>query len=210
MAITLPNLFTLDAGYVDQAHSYITQRITEYAPNVETKRGVLHDILFHLEAVLQAAQDTYADQLRRSNSLLTASADPELANDTIINQIASNFRTERFAGTQANGKCVIVLNAFIPSSVSPSVTFSASGKTFVPTGQFIGRTDSTQVVGANDRLIKPLGDGTFYYVIDMISVEVGSANNIGRNTKLTPSVSIANFVTAYAEGSFFGGSRLRK
>lgn len=206
MAITLPNLFTLDAGYVDQAHSYITQRITEYAPNVETKRGVLHDILFHLEAVLQAAQDTYADQLRRSNSLLTASADPELANDTIINQIASNFRTERFAGTQANGKCVIVLNAFIPSSVSPSVTFSASGKTFVPTGQFIGRTDSTQVVGANDRLIKPLGDGTFYYVIDMISVEVGSANNIGRNTKLTPSVSIANFVTAYAEGSFFGGS----
>jgi hypothetical protein len=206
MAIILPNLYELDSTYVDQAHAYITQRVLEYAPNVETKRGVLHDILFHLEAVLQAAQDTYADKLRRSNSLLTASADPELATDEIINQIASNFRTSRFAGTASTGKVVIVIDSFVPSSVSQAVTFSASGQTFRTTGLFVGRTNNSQVVGANDRLIKPLGDGTYYYVVNMTSAGVGTAANIGRNTKLTPDIAIANFVTAYSESSFAGGS----
>ena len=206
MAIELPDLTTLDTAAVEQAHAYIAQKVSEYAPNVETKRGVLHDILFHLEAILQTAQDDYADKLRKSGSLLAASADPALATDEIINQIASNFRATRYPGKAATGKIVVVISQFLPSSVSSGTTFSASGKTFKPTGIFYGRTVSSQVVNANDSLIKPIGDGTYYYTVNVAAEVVGIDGNLKRNTKLTPSTDIPYFVTAYSEGSFASGA----
>ena len=206
MAIELPDLNTLNVTAVEQAHAYIAQKVSEFAPNVETKRGVLHDILFNLEAILQTAQDDYADNLRKSGSLLAASADPALATDEIIDQIASNFRTSRFPGAGSTGKAVIVISQFLPSSISVSNTFSASGKTFTPTNTFFGRTSANQVLSATDVLIKPVGDGTFYYTVDLAADEVGIDGNIKRNTKLTPASSIPYFVTAYAENSFTSGS----
>ena len=206
MTIALPDLNTLSITAVEQAHAYIAQKVAEYSPNVETKRGVLHDILFNLEAILQTAQDVYADNLRKSGSLLAASADPALANDAIIDQITSNFRTTRFPGAASSGKVVIVISQFIPSSVSSSNTFSASGKTFSPAGTFFGRTATSQIFSSYDSLIKPIGDGTFYYTITMTADAVGIDGNIKRNTLLTPSSPIPYFVTAYADSSFSSGS----
>lgn len=205
MAIEIPSLLTLNSTAVDEAHAFIAQRIAEYSPSIESKRGVLHDILFHLEAVLQTAQDVYADNLRKSGSLLAITEDPTLATDRIVDEIASNFRATRFPGAEATGRAVIVLSQFVPSSVSTSVVFSASGQTYVPTATFFGRTLESQVVDNTDRLIKPLGDGTFYYVIDLVAESVGIAGNIKRNTKLTPASIIPYFVTAYAENSFTSG-----
>lgn len=206
MAIELPDLNTLNSDAVDQAHAYIVQRVSEYSPNVETKRGVLYDILFHLEAILQTGQDQYADVLRKSGSLLAVSADPTLATDDVLNQIASNFRATRYPGSNATGRAVIVINQFIPSSVSVATTFSADGKVFRPTATFFGRTSETQVIANTDSLIKPVGDGTFYYTIELTADEVGADGNIKRNTKLTPSSAIPYFVTAYAESSFSSGA----
>ena len=205
MAIEIPSLLTLNSTSVDEAHAFIAQRIAEYSPNIESKRGVLHDIIFHLEAVLQTAQDVYADNLRKSGSLLAITENPALATDRIVDEIASNFRATRFPGAEATGRVVIVLNQFVPSSISTSVVFSASGQTYAPTSTFFGRTVESQVVDATDRLIKPLGDGTFYYVIDLVAASVGVAGNVKRNTKLVPAATIPYFVTAYAENSFTNG-----
>ena len=206
MAIELPDLTTLNTDAVDQAHAYIVQRVSEYSPNVETKRGVLHDILFHLEAVLQTAQDSYADVLRKSGSLLAVSQDPTLATDSVVDQIASNFRAARYAGSNAKGRAVIVISQLLPSSISLSTTFSADGKVFTPTATFFGRTSESQVVTTSDSLIKPVGDGTFYYTIELQADAVGADGNLKRNTKLTPSSAIPYFVTAYAESSFSSGA----
>jgi hypothetical protein len=206
MAIELPDLNSLNQTAVDEAHAYIVQRVAEYAPNIESKRGVLHDILFHLEAILQTGQDEYADKLRKSGSLIAISANPADATDEIVDAIASNFRATRFTGTRSSGKAVIVISQFVPSSVSSNNVFSANGAEFAPTSTFFGRMSSSQIVADTDRLIKPVGDGTYYYTVDMEALEVGSSGNLKRNTKLTPSTSIPYFVTAYAEGSFSDGS----
>jgi hypothetical protein len=206
MAIELPDLTTLDETAVTEAHSYIAQKIGEYAPTIETKRGVLHDVLFHLEAVLQTAQDSYADKLRKSGSLLAISENPADATDAIVDQIASNFRATRFAGDYAAGSAVIVISQFLPSSVTTANFFSANGQTFAPTETFFGRINSAQVVNASDRLIKPVGDGTYYYTVNFKASAVGAAGNLKRNSKLVPSTPIPYFVTAYAEGSFSNGS----
>lgn len=206
MAIELPDLTTLDETAVTEAHAYIAQKIGEYAPTIETKRGVLHDVLFHLEAILQTAQDTYADKLRKSGSLLAISENPADATDTIVDQIASNFRATRFAGEYSSGVAVVVISQFLPSSVNASNLFSANGQTFAPTATFFGRISSGQVVNSTDRLIKPVGDGTYYYTVDLKATAVGASGNLKRNSKLVPATPIPYFVTAYAEGSFSNGS----
>lgn len=206
MAITLPDFFSLDQAAVEQAHLYIAQKIGEYAPNVETKRGVLHDILFHLEAVLQTGQDVYADNLRKSGSLLAISENPALATDRNLDELASNFRATRFPGKKAKGTAVIVLSQAVATSISSEYVFSASGYDFVPTGDFVGRVGSSQVTTDFDRLIKPVGDGTFYFTVVLEAVEVGSGANIKRNTKIVPAITIPYFVTAFAESSFTDGS----
>ena len=206
MAITLPDLFSLDTTSVEQAHLYIAQKIGEYAPTVETKRGVLHDILFHLEAVLQTGQDVYADNLRKSGSLLAISENPVLATDRNLDELASNFRATRFPGTKATGTAVVVISQSVTTSVSTAFSFFASGKAFTPKGDFVGRVASNQVATPFDRLIRPVGDGTFYFTIDLEADEVGADGNIKRNTKLQPSASFPYFVTAYAESSFTAGS----
>jgi hypothetical protein len=206
MAITLPDLTTLNSDAVNQAHAYIAQKITEYAPSIDSKRGVLHDILFHFEAILQTAQDEYADRLRKSGSLLAINNDPTLAVDDVVDQLASNFRAVRFEGSPASGKIVIVISALVPSSVSTSNTFSSLGNTYAPLQSFFARTSADQVVNFNDRLIKPVGDGTYYYVIDAVSTTNSVTANIKRNTSLESDSAIPYFLTAYAESDFSGGS----
>jgi hypothetical protein len=206
MAITLPDFLTLDSAAVEQAHLYIAQKIGEYAPSIETKRGVLHDILFHLEAILQTGQDVYADNLRKSGSLLAISEDPALATDRNLDELASNFRAARFPGTKAAGTAVIVLSQAVTTSISTGFTFNAAGKNFTPRGDFVGRVASNQVVTEFDRIIKPVGDGTYYFTIELEADDVGADGNIKRNTKLAPAATIPYFVTAYAESSFTSGS----
>lgn len=206
MAITLPDFLTLDSAAVEQAHLYIAQKIGEYAPSIETKRGVLHDILFHLEAILQTGQDVYADNLRKSGSLLAISEDPALATDRNLDELASNFRATRFPGTKAAGTAVIVISQAVTTSISTGFTFNAAGKSFTPRGDFVGRVASNQVVTEFDRIIKPVGDGTYYFTIELEADEVGADGNIKRNTKLAPAATIPYFVTAYAESSFTSGS----
>jgi hypothetical protein len=206
MAIDLPDFFTLDTASVEQAHLYIAQKIGEYAPSIETKRGVLHDILFHLEAILQTGQDVYADNLRKSGSLLAISENPALATDRNLDELASNFRAARFPGTKASGTAVVVISQAATTSVSTAFTFNASGKSFTPKGDFVGRVADNQVVTAFDRIVKPVGDGTYYFTIELEADEVGADGNIKRNTKLAPSATFPYFVTAYAESSFTSGS----
>lgn len=206
MAITLPDLFSLDTTAVEQAHLYIAQKIGEYAPTVETKRGVLHDILFHLEAVLQAGQDVYADNLRKSGSLLAVSENPELATDRNLDELASNFRATRFPGAKSTGTAVLVISQAVTTTVTVDMLFSASGRIFAPKGNYVGRVASNQVATPFDRLIKPVGDGTHYFTIELEATDVGADGNIKRNTKLVSSVSLPFLITAYAESSFVSGA----
>ena len=205
MPISLPDLETLDPEKVSQAHAYITQRVTEFDPTVDTKRGVIHDILTHLEGVFAAAEEEWADRLRRSGSLLEIQADPTLADDSQVDAVLSNFRIERKPGQAATGRVVIVLSALVPSNIPAATRFSAQGRDFVTEVAFAGRTSQASVATDQDRLIRPVGDGTYAYVIDVVAAEAGSAGMLRRGTRMEPQTLIPNMLFAYSESDFTGG-----
>jgi hypothetical protein len=205
MPISLPDLETLDPDKVAQAHAYITQLVTEFDPSVDTKRGVLHDIVVHLEGVFSAANEEWADRLRRSGSLLEIQNDPTLADDSQVDALLSNFRIERKPGEAAAGRVVIVLSALVPSNVPAATRFAAQGREFVTETAFAGRTSQASVVTDQDRLIRAVGDGTYSYVIDVVAADAGSSGMLRRNTRLEPQALIPNVLFTYAESDFTGG-----
>jgi hypothetical protein len=205
MAIELPDLENLSPEAVDAAHAYVTQRMAEYAPNSETKRGVIHDIVLYLEGVFGAAHDEWADRLRKSGSLKAIQADPTIATDEIVDDLLSNFRFYRKGGASAGGRVVVVLNAFVPSNIPAGLVMIGNGQEFVTETAFAGRVTQASVVSPTDRLIRPVGDGTYSYVIDVVAAKDGTAGMIRRGTKLSPQTFIPHAVTLYAEADFIGG-----
>lgn len=205
MAIELPDLENLSVEAVDATHAYVTQRMAEYAPSSETKRGVIHDIVLYLEGVFGAAHDEWADRLRKSGSIKAIQADPTLATDDIVDQVLSNFRFERKGGAAASGRVVVVLGSLTPSNVPAGIVFTANGQEFVTETAFAGRVSQASVVAATDRLIRAVGDGTYSYVIDVVAAVEGSAGMIRRGTKMAPQTFIPHALTTYAESDFTGG-----
>jgi len=205
MAIELPDLENLSPDAVDAAHAYVTQRMSEYAPNSETKRGVIHDIVLYLEGVFGAAHDEWADRLRKSGSLKAIQADPTLATDEIVDGLLSNFRFERKGGAKAAGQVVVVLTGLFPSNVPAGLVLVGNGQQFVTETAFAGRVSQASVVAPTDRLIRPVGDDTYAFVIDVVAAEDGTAGMIRRGTKLAPQTFIPHALTLYAESDFTGG-----
>lgn len=201
----LPDLENLPQEQVDAAHAYLAQRLAEYAPTAERRRGVIHDVVLYLEGVFAAAADEWADRLRRSGSLLAIQADPTLATDEIVDGVLSNFGADRKAGGRASGRVVVQIASLAPSNVASGTVFAAQGRTFVTEQAFAGRVSAAGVANPTDRLIRPLGDGTFAYVIDVVAAADGTAGMLRRGTRLEPQTLIPGLLAAYAESDFTGG-----
>lgn len=201
----LPDLENLPPEQVDAAHAYLSQRLAEYAPTAEQRRGVIHDIVLYLEGVFAAAADEWADRIRKSGTLKAIQEDPTLATDEIVDGVLSNFGAERKPGSPATGRVVIQIGTLTPSNVASGTVFVALGQTFVTEQAFAGRISQAAVVNPTDRLIRPLGDGTYAYVIDVVAADEGTAGMIRRGTRLEPQTLIPGLVAAYAESDFVGG-----
>lgn len=203
--IELPDLDALPQSAVDDAHAYLTQRLAEYSPSAESRRGIIHDVVLYLESVFAAASDEWADRLRKSGTLLAIQADPTLATDEIVDGVLSNFGAVRRPGEAASGRVVIQIASLAPSNVAAGTVFESQGQSFTTESAFSGRTTQAAVITATDRLIRPVGDGTYFYVIDVVAVDVGASGMLRRGTALLPQAIIPGLVSAYAESDFTGG-----
>ena len=124
MAIEFPSLTGLSQENVEQARALIVQSLREKSPSLEFRRGVIHDIIIHLESVIHAAQETYADKFRKSGSIKEISADPSIADNTLVDAVLSNFLITRKVSNRSTGSIIIKITDPVLLVVSQGSSFT--------------------------------------------------------------------------------------
>jgi hypothetical protein len=206
MAITVQSLAELDTDKVQQTVELISTLLQEDFPEIDLKRGVLHDLLLYYNGVLAAAQQENIDRYRRSSSLQAINDDPALADDDNVDRVMSNFRITRREGANAIGSVTVVVDALETVTISAGADFEANGKTFSTTSPYTAVTADENVTSDNDRVLTSRGDGTYFFVIDVEATEEGVDGLIKKDTLLIPQFSILNHVKSYATSDFIDGT----
>jgi len=205
MALEVSNLSELTAADVLQKQEFISQLVQEDNPNIDVKRGVLHDLLFYYSAILSAATQENIDRLRKSGSLFEINKDSSLADTDVVDRVMSNFLLTRRIGAAASGTVTIVVSELQSFTIPSNGVFEASGSSFVTTAAHAIRTSSTNIQSVNDRALTPLGDGNYSFTINVTALVVGSASMLTKDTTVIPAVTIPNLVRATVTADFSGG-----
>jgi len=206
MGITVSKLDELTTTDVEQALELVTQLVQESNPDLDVRRGVLHDLVLYYSAVLAAAKDEEISRVRRSLSLQEITADPTLADAALVDAVLSNFRVTRKVGAQATGQITIVLDALIPVTITAGASFTALGQRFVTERAFAARTSAAAVVSTDDVVITDAGGGNYQFTINVIAASVGASDTISRGTAFVLTSEPPHFVSAAAAADFVQGT----
>jgi len=205
MAIEITSLDALSDADVEQAYALAQQLVLEKQPNVDTKRGVLGQLVLGLDAILGAAHRESFRRLQRSQSLLEITNDPTLADDDTVNALLSNYRLTRREAQAAKGEVTIVLNQNIGVTIAAGSVFVGNGQHYTADASYAARTDSANVLSSTDRLLVKVADDRYAFTINVTAVTPGSAGLLTKDTELTPLDPPVSFVQAYAASDFTGG-----
>lgn len=206
MALSFPDLTTLDADLVTQQREEAAARLQEAFPDLDLKRGVYHDTVLYFHALLSGALQTLLDQYLASRSLLDIQANPELADADTVNGVLSNWGLARQSGAQATGTIAIILADAVNVTVAAGAIFQAEGLRFVTQQVFAAKTNAALVTADTDRLITPTADGYYSFTIEITAEAAGSAYNLAKDTHVVPLSQPTGFVAAHAVSDFTGGS----
>lgn len=205
MALEITSLNELDTAKIDRMFQTFTQLMQERHPEVELTRGVFHDLVIYFNAMLNGAVRENIDRVLASNSLLQINANPTLADDTVVDQVLSNYNLTRDNGQAASGEATIVLNSPLTTAIPATISFEASGVNFAPTTNFIALAPGSVAVEDNERVMIPVGDGTYAVNILLTARNVGATGNIRRGTSLVPNYLPDNMTAAFAAADFING-----
>jgi hypothetical protein len=205
MSIAIENLNDLSVEDVRQELALLAELLQEKAPTIDVRRGVLHDLLLLYSATFGAKNQVEQDRLRLSSSINAILADPTLADDTIVDNIASNYRVTRQGGTLAGGAVTIIVDRLKDLTIAVGSEFDSQGKKFITEQVFTGRANESSVVASTDRLMTDRGDGTYSFQIVVAAVEPGVASQLLKGTALVPRVIPLGFLIAQAAEDFIGG-----
>jgi hypothetical protein len=205
MAIELTTLSELDSTKVDAMVAKLAQYMQEQHPEVELTRGVFHDLVLYFNGVLNAAIQENIDRVRQSQSLYAISQNPALADDAIVDQVLSNYNLTRSAGKPATGLATIILNLPLTTKFAATDTMLANNVAFNPAASFVALPPGSNAVTDNDKVMVPVGDGTYAITIPMVAATPGVAGNIRRSATLRPNFVPNNTLSIYAASDFVGG-----
>ena len=205
MAIEFPSLTGLSQEKVEQARALLVQSLREKSPSLEFRRGVIHDIIIHLESVIHAAQETYADKFRKSGSIKEISADPSIADNTLVDAVLSNFLITRKVSNRSTGSIIIKITDPVLLVVAQGSSFTYLGKSYSVTSSFATKTNALDVSFPTDRLLNYTGDGYYSFTVDVQSDDVGEVFSLPQGSPLSPNFTIPGFISAHALNDFFSG-----
>ncbi|NDD52302.1 hypothetical protein EBZ39_00220 [bacterium] len=195
MAIAITNLDELAPEKIDAMFTTLSQLMQERHPEIELTRGVFHDLVLYFSSVLNATMQENIDRVRQSNSLQQIKNNPSIADDTIVDQVLSNYNLTRDAGTAATGLATLIMPFAASVTFPQAVNLTANDIVFNPTQSFQILPPGSVAVTAAERVMSPVGDGTFIATVPVIAAEVGTAGNIVRGTPLVPNfMPTADFV----------------
>lgn len=206
MPVTPIDLTALDADAVDAMQSELEAAVTARFPKLDIRHGVLHDLVLHLHALLMSAQRAEIEALRVSSSLGAVAANPDAASVETVDALLSNYRTVRRSSGNATGIAVITVDRTVPVVLAAGASFSDGTTTYVTSRTYVARTvGSVASPGVGDRVLTPLGNGTYAFAIPVTATTPGPVGSIRRGTALIPSAPPPGFTSAYAESDFTGG-----
>lgn len=206
MAVEVVSVADLTATEVNELHAFLTQLVSESNPSVDVKRGVIHDLVLHLSAVLGSAQKRNIDLLRQSYSVKALTDDALSADEDIIDNLLSNYRITRKDGTAAAGTITIVLSDQTATTIPKGAVFQANGVSFTADEAYATKATAGAVTGETDRLLVAIGGGRYAFQIDVTATTDGADGALRRGDRIVPSIPPTTFVQAYAETDFSGGT----
>lgn len=205
MPLQISNLNELSPEQVEAMLATMAQLMQESHPEVELTRGAFHDLVLYFNSVLNAAVRENIDRVLQSRSLLQITANPELAEAELVDHVLSNFNVTRDPGTPANGLATFVLNLPVETNIDPDLGYSANDATFFPTAAFRLLPPDATAQDSNDKIMVPVGDGTFAVNVPLQAATVGNIGNVARGAKLTPTFSPNNVLSVFAASNFVDG-----
>lgn len=209
MALKITSLAQLSTEVVQQSQQRISRLIVEKYPDVDTSRGVIHDLIAFLAGgIVGGLLETEIQRLLDSRSLLAISKDPSLADTELVDHILSNFRISRTDSEAATGEVRIIVSGNTPISVPKDTIFTANNVTFNTDDVYIARPVDTLAINPTDRVLRSRNDGKFEFVVPVTCTLSGTVGNIKSDIPLTVSTALPGFVAAVAASDFTGGSAL--
>lgn len=206
MALEIANFTDLDENDVTETRELLATMLAAYNSRLDFRAGPLHDILLHIRAVLQTGERVNWDRLRRSMSLAQVTLDPTLADETLVDQLVSNYRITRRAGVQSTGILALVLAAPNEITVATGSVFVANGLNYVTTRLFIAKSDPGAIITAADRLLVQRSDGNYAFTVEVVAELPGPDYRVRQGTSFVPAIIPTGFVKAYATGDFTDGA----
>jgi hypothetical protein len=205
MAIELTTLSELDATKVDAMITKLAQYMQEQHPEVELTRGVFHDLVLYFNGMLNAAIQENVDRVRQSQSLYAILQNPALADDTVVDQVLSNYNLSRSVGKPAVGVATVILNLPLTTKFTATDSIVANDIRFTPAETFVALPPGSTIVNSGDRVMVPVGDGTYAINITLVATVPGAAGNVRRGATLLPNFVPNNTLLIYAGADFTGG-----
>jgi hypothetical protein len=178
----------------------------ERHPEVELTRGVFHDLVLYFNAVLNAAVKENIDRVMQSNSLLKITQNPALAEDALVEQVLSNFNLTRKAGTPATGAASFIFLLPVTTEIPDDLSYVANDIEFRPAATFTILPPDSVTTRDTERVMIPVGDGTYTASVPFVSTTPGRNANIKRGTALLATAIPGNVGGVFATSDFVNGA----
>lgn len=205
MSLQVTNLTELDNTRVQELLALFTAWMKERHPEVELSRGVFHDLVLYFNSVLNTAIQENVSRVMQSNSLLSITQNPALADAALVDKVLSNFNLTRETGETATGEATIIVNQAIPTQISANTKLVANGVVFYPARLFVGVPPGQDATATNARAMVASANGTYAFKITLIAASAGGAGNVPRGTKFVPDVVPSNVAEIFAANDFTKG-----
>lgn len=189
----------------DLAFALQSQIVQEKHPELDLRRGAIHDINLTLQAVLAAAARIEQQRLMESNSLLAVSENPSLADSDTVARLFSRFLVTPRPGAQAAGLLTVIVSQPTPLVLPAGTVFTAESQSYTTDYSVAARAAVSDILSPTDKLLELQTDGTYAFTFNVTAVTPGFAGIIRQKTTAVPEKPIANFVGAYAAQDFTGG-----
>ena len=207
MSLRITNFDELDTTRVQELLALFSNWMQEKHPEVELSRGVFHDLVLYFNSVLNAALRENISRVLQSNSLLSITQNPAIADDTLVDRVLSNFNVTRESGETSVGEAMIVVKKNITTQISSGIRFTAGGVSFFPSATFVGVPDgSADASLTNARVMVPAQNGTYAFKIPVVAYFAGAAGNITKGATLVPDVAPSNVSAIFAAVDFIKGA----
>lgn len=206
MQVQYPDFDQLDDDIVTEAHNYLTEIIKEAYPDADARRGIIGDTVCKMHALLHAANKMTAIEILDSTNLLAASQNPDEADPALVDRLAASTGIARKEAIDAYGKLTIIVDRLKAITLSDGAIFTSPvGHVFSTRRPYTVHASIGRPTTAGDLFLKPVGDGKYYFQIDIYSNSSDPTAAAECGDEFVPNLKPQGFVAAYAAETFKGG-----